>query len=236
MVSSVYRERPAGPQSGLACLWTQSPPPDAGPYVQRVVPDGCMDVIWSRRTGALVVAGPDTGPHLATMLPGEQVVAVRFRPGTAPPVLGLPADAVRDVRVPLRAMWGPAADALAEALAVAADPESTLLRRVSRELSCAPPPDPAVPAMIASLRAAHSVRETAERLGLSERQLRRRSLAACGYGPKTLQRILRFQRALALARRAEPYADVAQAAGYADQPHLAHEVRELAGVPLSELV
>src|SRR3954454_4442515 len=73
MVSSVYRERPAEPESALACLWTQSPPADAGPYVQRVVPDGCMDVIWSRRTGALVVAGPDTGPHLATMPPGDQV-------------------------------------------------------------------------------------------------------------------------------------------------------------------
>jgi AraC-like DNA-binding protein len=236
VTSSVYRERPAGPESGLACTWTQSPPPGAGPYVQRVVPDGCMDVIWPQRTGELLVAGPDTAPHLARMVPGEYVVAVRFRPGTAPPVLGLPADAVRDVRVPLRLLWGSAADALAETLAAAADPETTLQQRVLEYLRSAPPPDPAVPAMIAALGASCSVRETADRLGLSERQLRRRSLSACGYGPKTLQRILRFQLALTLARRNEPYAAVAQLAGYSDQPHLAHEVRELAGVSLTELV
>jgi AraC-like DNA-binding protein len=219
VTSSVYRERPAGPESGLACTWTQSPPPGAGPYVQRVVPDGCMDVIWPQRTGELLVAGPDTAPHLARMVPGEYVVAVRFRPGTAPPVLGLPADAVRDVRVPLRLLWGSAADALAETLAAAADPETTLQQRVLEYLRSAPPPDPAVPAMIAALGASCSVRET-----------------ACGYGPKTLQRILRFQLALTLARRNEPYAAVAQLAGYSDQPHLAHEVRELAGVSLTELV
>ena len=37
-------------------------------------------------------------------------------------------------------------------------------------------------------------------LGVSERQLRRRFADAVGYGPKTLARVLRFQRFLALAR------------------------------------
>ena len=37
--------------------------------------------------------------------------------------------------------------------------------------------------------------------GLGARQLRRRFADAVGYGPKTLQRILRFQRFLALAAR-----------------------------------
>jgi AraC-like DNA-binding protein len=195
-----------------------------------------MDVIWWRRTGELGVAGPDTRPHLTELIAGEELAAVRFRPGTAAPVLGLPADAIRDDRVPLRDLWGPAADTLAETLATAAAPESVLQDAVMRHLSSAPTPDPAIPVMIASLTASCSVRETADRLGFSERQLRRRSLAACGYGPKTLQRILRFQRALTLARRHEPYADVAQLAGYADQAHLANEVREFAGVSLTELV
>jgi methylphosphotriester-DNA--protein-cysteine methyltransferase len=36
--------------------------------------------------------------------------------------------------------------------------------------------------------------EVAAQVGLSLRQLRRRCHAAVGYGPKTLQRILRFRR------------------------------------------
>lgn len=73
-------------------------------------------------------------------------------------------------------------------------------------------------------------------LGLGERQLLRRSLRAFGYGPKTLQRVVRFQRALRLARRGVAAAEVAVASGYADQAHMANEVRRLAGMPLGRLI
>ncbi|MFC7644350.1 helix-turn-helix domain-containing protein [Streptosporangium lutulentum] len=73
-------------------------------------------------------------------------------------------------------------------------------------------------------------------LGLGERQLHRRSLRSFGYGPKMLQRVVRFQRALRLARLGVTPAEVAVASGYADQAHLANEVRRLAGMSLSRLV
>ena len=92
------------------------------------------------------------------------------------------------------------------------------------------------PQTMVQLSDSDAVREVADAVGLGERQLRRRSLAAFGYGPKTLQRVLRFQRALGLARSGMALADVAQAAGYADQPHLANEVRVLAGVPVRALL
>ncbi|WP_254053255.1 helix-turn-helix domain-containing protein [Singulisphaera sp. GP187] len=69
-------------------------------------------------------------------------------------------------------------------------------------------------------------------MGISSRQLHRRFHDSVGYGPKTLQRILRFQRLLELARN-EPaprldLAALAFEAGYADQAHMSREVRELA--------
>ncbi len=66
--------------------------------------------------------------------------------------------------------------------------------------------------------------------------MHRRCLTAFGYGPKTLARILRLQRGLALARCGVPFAETAARAGYADQPHLAREVRDLAGTTLGELL
>ena len=66
-------------------------------------------------------------------------------------------------------------------------------------------------------------------------RLHRRSLAAFGYGPKMLDRVLRLQRALGLARSGVPFATTAATAGYADQAHLSREVRSLAGVPLRVL-
>ena len=70
-------------------------------------------------------------------------------------------------------------------------------------------------------------------MGLGARQLHRRSLDAFGYGPKTLARVLRLQRALAFVRAGTPYAQAALAAGCADQAHLARETRELAGLTLT---
>jgi len=66
---------------------------------------------------------------------------------------------------------------------------------------------------------------------VSERQLLRRCTAALGYGPKTLGRILRFQRfrALAAAREGAALVDLAADAGYADQAHLTRECVRLAG-------
>jgi AraC-like DNA-binding protein len=235
-----YRERPAPSGLGLACVWSQSVSGDATEsYVQRVVPDACIDLIWSDWAGDVHVAGPDTGPFLAGIPPGGRLVGVRFKPGLAAAVLGVPADALTNGRIPLRELWGGAAGALAAAVTDTAvadgDPAATLTRAVAARWCTAGPADPAAPALAAALIEDGSVRTAALRLGLSERQLRRRSWAAFGYGPKTLQRILRFQRALALSHAGIPAAAVAYATGYADQAHLAHEVHELAGVPLTEL-
>ncbi|WP_242902095.1 helix-turn-helix transcriptional regulator [Actinomadura terrae] len=230
-----YRETPLQ-VAGLVCAWTAALPPGADPYVQRVVPDGCVDLVWWG--GGLLVAGPDTGPAPALIRPGEAMVAVRFGPGAAPPVLGAPADALRDVRAPLRELWGAEADRLAEAVAAAGSVEergAALVAAVTARAEAAGPADPLVPAVVRGL-ARGSVRAVSDELGMGERQLRRRSLAAFGYGPKTLQRVLRFQRALRLARAGEPLADVAYAAGYTDQAHLAHEVRDLAGEPIRALL
>ncbi|GAA4230762.1 helix-turn-helix transcriptional regulator [Actinomadura meridiana] len=227
MNPTAYREYPA---PGLACSWTAALPPDAEPFTQRVVPDGCVDLIWS--ADGLLVAGPDTGPIPAVMRPGDAVAAVRFGPGTAPPVLGVPADAIRDGRLPLRELWGGDADRLAATVATAPDPRAALVAAVQARIR---PVDPLVGAVLAGV-VERSVRDVADDLGISERHLRRRSLAAFGYGPKTLQRVLRFQRALSLARAGEPLAGAAFAAGYADQAHLAHEVRDLAGEPVRNLL
>src|SRR5262249_23383112 len=84
-----YRERPAGGPLAehLACLWTQALP-DAPMLPLQVFPDGCIDIIWTG--GDLRVAGPDSGPVLERIAPGTVLVGLRFRPGAAPPWLGVP--------------------------------------------------------------------------------------------------------------------------------------------------
>ena len=71
-------------------------------------------------------------------------------------------------------------------------------------------------------------------LGLSERQLHRRCVAAVGYGPVLLRRVLRFRRFVSridAGGASGDLAGLAAEAGYADQAHLTRESRELAGLP-----
>jgi len=101
-----------------------------------------------------------------------------------------------------------------------------------------PTPDPVALAIFRAVGTDSScqnelTRHVCEVLGMSERTLRRRSLEAFGYGPKTLHRILRFQRFLRMARSTssgKSLAQLAMDAGYADQSHLSREARELAGM------
>lgn len=212
-------------------MWSNAPEQDGA---ARVLPDGCMDLLWHE--GRLLVAGPDTHAYLTDGETGTWA-GVRLYPGTAPALLGVPAHELRDRRVELADLWpAPEVRRLAARVNAAADPASGLEDLALRQAAGADPPDPLLRQVVTALGAGRPVAATADELGLGARQLHRRSLTAFGYGPKTLARILRLRRALALARRGVPFADTATRAGYADQAHLARDVRELAGLPLGELL
>lgn len=256
-----YREHlPPRRWRGLVeCGWTSAA--TGAPFVQDVLPDGCMDLVW---TGSeLLVAGPDTAPHPFRREAGAVAVGLRFAPGVLPALLGVPASTVRDERVPLDALRPePAREfgaRLADCGGVAGEQDPGGAGRVGpaawragvgrdsgagrppragaldllAELAAGlpgSPPEPGVRAVAARLAAGASVTSTADSLGWTTRSLHRRCLAAFGYGPTVLRRVLRFRRASVLLAAGVPIADVAARTGYADQPHLSREVRALAGV------
>lgn len=218
----------------FACTWSRTLTAEAP--ATHVVPDACVDVMWHRETGRVFVAGPDTHAHRSTMSLG-QLVGVRFRPGRAPAGLGVPSHALRDDRVDLDLLWpGWRVRRLVGELQTTQsvlDAEQVLAAEVASDLT---EWDPAAPQLLELVARGERVASVADVLGWSERQLHRRSLAAFGYGPKVLQRVVRFDRAIKMARRGAGLASVAHETGYADQAHLAREVKALAGVPMTELL
>jgi AraC-like DNA-binding protein len=226
----MYRELapPRGLEAQVACVWR------SGDGAVRVLPDACVDVVWSH--GGLIVAGPATGPDLAPATPGQPRCGVRFRVGMAGAALGIPAHELRDGAVALAELWGRDARRLEDAVATAADPLAALVAGLAPRL--AEDRDAEVREAVVRLRHADApIDRLARDVALSERQLRRRFERAVGYGPRTLRRVLRFQRFLALAQRDAPtLARLAADAGYADQAHLARECRELSGLPPSALL
>lgn len=225
-----YRERPAALTG--AVVWTRDIAVDT---TTPVLPDGCMDLLLI--DDRLVVAGPDTRAHHPTAGPATRVTGIRFFPGIAPALLGVPAHELRDTRAELTDLWSPSRSRrAAELLAAAPTPEAGL-EAIARW--CATDTDPTNPILlriVTELRAGTSTSDTAALLDLTPRHLHRLSLAAFGYGPKTLSRILRMQRALTLAREGTPLAETAALTGYADQPHFSRDIRALTGMPLTQLL
>ena len=125
--------------------------------------------------------------------PGTVIVGVRFRPSAGGQALKTPLSEIANQRVPLADLLPPAARRLpppldpAEAAARVLDITGTLVAEGT--------PDRAMARAAVLLRdPAARAEAVAAEVGLSERQFRRRSQAAAGYGPKTLQRVLRFHR------------------------------------------
>lgn len=229
--AAVYRERPSRYEG--AVLWTKTVDGRRPPLP--VLPDGCMDLIWMN--GRLIVAGPDTRAHHPGGSSGDRYVGIRFFPGTAPALLGVPARELRNLRIDLAQVWpSTVVRPLVDRIAAADDQAAALEHIVRWRAAETEPADPLLRKVVGALDAGWPVAAVADAAGLNERTLHRRCLDAFGYGPKTLARVLRLQRALATACRGVPLADTALRAGFADQAHLSREVRALAGIPLGELL
>jgi AraC-like DNA-binding protein len=217
----------------LACAWERRG--DAGAPV-RVVPDGCIDIVWTEGLGTHVV-GPNTTAFLVALASGVHVAGVRMRPGAGAALLGVDAAALRDAQLPLDEVWHDHGRRLAERLDAAEDRLGTLLAALLARTPQVAAPDPLVFAAVARLQDPRArVQTLARELDVSARQLRRRFESAVGYGPKRLARVLRLERALGAARGGEELAQAAAGAGYADQAHFANDCRALAGVPPSALL
>ena len=225
----MYRERPSAIRGST--VWRRLATP--GPV--RILPDGCMDLIWTNR-GHLFIAGPDTRPQILRSLPGLTHDGIRLAPGVGPEVFGVPAFELVNGRVPLEDVWRPGeARQLADRLATSAAPGLVLEAAAAERLRAYGGSRPMIAEIVRLLRGGAAVAAVADRVGLNERHLHRRSLEAFGYGPKTLARIMRLGRAMDLARSGKAYADVAAEAGYADQAHMAREVRALADTTMTQL-
>jgi AraC-like DNA-binding protein len=237
-VVSYHAAPPAAPlRPFLECLWVNAVP--AGRPDGRILPDGRIDLVWIRGHGVLV-AGPQSRHTKRPVEAPLVALGARFHPGAAPTLLRVPASELVDGYVPLAAIDAQLAARLDARLEGARDEREALVAlelELARRLDRLERPDPAVRAAVELLRqGSASVAQVAERVFVSERQLRRRFTEEVGYGPKTLERILRFQRAVAELRSARvELARAAATAGYADQAHLSRESRRLAGLSPREL-
>ena len=242
----------------VRCYWTLRADGTGHVSPQRVLPDGCVEFIIN--LGARFIRHDESGhterqpfelavgptPRHMTIAPSGAIrlVGVRFAPGGAVPFLSVAPEDVRDAAASLADVALPLIGSVAERLAAApSGAEGAVLDAAlgARLAQARRLTDSRVLASMCAVRAANRplrVDALMSLTGLGARQLERTFRDQVGFGPKTLCRLVRFQR---VVRAIEPaarlsWARLAAQHGYADQSHLAREFRDFAGTTLTGYV
>jgi AraC-like DNA-binding protein len=232
-----YRYDEIAPAARLApyveCFWSIKHGDGAAGH--RVPPDGCIDLLFTRRAGEgprVQVVGTMTQTRLTAAACGDACFGVRFRPGMSTGFVPVPAHLITDQIVELEDILGQVARRLSDQLGEAHS-TAEQIEIMTAHLAGRPEISPAQRAIgwLTAQGGMASVQDLARQAGLSERQFRRVCLELSGLPPKRLARVLRFRNTLAhLQARPKPnMAQLAAECGYYDQAHFIHDFQELAG-------
>ena len=236
-VRAYIQRRSAGPFAPVA----------VEPYVARL--GGMFDFLFASlyeipiqgtgdyaRCFAAAVVGPHTHGRVQLVIRGPiDEFVVLLRPQGLHRLFGEPTHLLVNSGLEAQAVLGPSIHGLLEQLGNAVDfRQRTRLADafLLRQLPYAKPPDRVSEAFDAIIASAggFTFAEVARHAGLSLRQLERKCLQYTGLTPKTLARISRFERALALKRQGKAqWTTIAHELEYSDQMHLIRDFRVLAG-------
>lgn len=219
----------------VRCAWVRHVAGGVPAPPIRILPDNCADFI-ATDDGRTWLVGPATGVELSALPPGTVVRGLRIQPQALGGVVDADPAELTDRHASFdEILSARVARTLADALLTGVFderllrqlwPEVVLDDRITRGIRMLAS-DPELP-----------VEAVARECAMSPRQFRRAVRQASGLAPKTLQRVSRMHRVLDIARL-QPHASLAElsaAAGFADQPHLARDVRQLADLTPQQLL
>lgn len=232
LAKTAGRYREYAPSPALAphfhCLWSHELRA-TGPLA--IVPDGYCDLLLV--DNRIFVAGPDRTAAFPQLTPGMHILGARFAPGAGANWLKIPLSEITGLSIPLRDLVPEKAAFLEPRLTDCADGTvalplfAGLLTMLAKDERKAEPEARLI--FAAADTGADRIRDLPQRLDIGERQLRRRAHHHFGYGIKTLERVRRLQRFMALCRsdKSLPLAELALEAGFSDQAHMTREIGDL---------
>ncbi len=192
---------------------------------------------WSV-AGPMVFFGPNSRPLRVRVRGGFRVVGIAICPAAWSAFFDDPADLYADRMLPLGELWGERSDALYRAIAAVerddAEGDAAIVAAIEAHVSALIAARGNIAAkvpmqhfeLIARNDSTALIRDVADRLGMTERQLERNCRACFGMSPKALLRRSRFlDMATALRGISHPDEQELAALRYYDQSHLIREFR-----------
>ncbi|MFN3754012.1 DUF6597 domain-containing transcriptional factor [Flavobacterium sp.] len=248
------------PHSALSdfinCYWTLKSPPEDKPEKQRIVPDGCMEMIFHH--GDLYkqyikgdnyiiqpkcfVFGQITKPLYIEPTGETNIFAIRFQADGFTPFAPIPISNMENRAVPLEELFGEAGMILQhKILEVTTTEEQIQIAEdfLLNALKNAKQIDKTIKdsvAMMLELKGQLSIDELSESMKINRRMLERKFASVIGVSPKQLAKIVRLQTTLKMVLKNDfkSFTEIALDNHYYDQAHFIKEFREFTGVSPKE--
>lgn len=236
----------------IKCYWTLEHPAEIQAQRQRIIPDGCMEMIFHYGDlyrqfipdgGSIVqprcfVFGQINTPLEIAPTGATGIFSVRFFPDGFTPFSTLPMKNIANRAVPLAELYGDEQLGLEQEVLAASSTadriilvEEFLTRMLVKQESIDKLVQSTVETIL-SIDGNISVGELSEQLNINPRQLERKFSVAVGLSPKQLSKIIRLQRTLDLlvSKQFTSLTALAYEGQYYDQAHFIKDFKEFTGV------
>ncbi|MEI9809134.1 MAG: helix-turn-helix transcriptional regulator [Bacteroidota bacterium] len=239
-------------QSFVKCFWTLEDEGMGEPVRQRVVPDGCMEMIFHYgdyykqyfEDGSFIIQPRsfifgqitkfiEIGP---TGVSG--IVSARFLPDGLPPFLDIPVTDLENKAVSLVDLFGEKGKELEEKVVTATGNEQRI--QLIEEFLLSRLTDPgtidnvtkACVDVIFQSQGQIGVVELAGKMNINRRNIERKFTSAIGMSPKQLSRVVRLQATLKMLEQKKftSLTSLAYENGYYDQAHFIKDFKEFTGM------
>jgi AraC-like DNA-binding protein len=236
----------------LKCFWRLETPGTSRVEKQRIVPDGCMEMIFhygdlfKQYTGdghffiqpRCFVFGQITSPLDIEPTGITGIFAARFHPDGFQAFTTIALKEMENKAVPLQELFGVDGLELEDGILTASTTEERIIlaeRFLLKRLGTSQIIDQVAKSsveMLLKLNGQVSVNELSEKLQINRRQLERRFSLVIGLSPKQLSKIIRLQSTLKMLEKEEftSLTSLAYDNGYYDQTHFINDFKEFTGV------
>lgn len=239
-------------QPFIKCFWSLEDEKQDEPVKQRVLPDGCMEMIFHYgdhyqqyfEDGSSIIQpksflfGQITKYIEIAPTGISGIISARFLPDGISPFLHMPLTALENRAVPIKEIFGEGGKSLEEQVINANDTnkrikliETFLLSKLSEQRTIDAITTSCIDLIFQSQGQIGSA-ELADKMNINRRKMERKFISAIGMSPKQLARVARLQATLKMLERksTSTLTDVAYENGYYDQSHFIKDFREFTGM------
>lgn len=236
----------------VKCYWSVEAPKGVRLEKQRIVPDGCIEMIFHHgdlykqydETENFIlqpksfVFGQITKPLYIEPAGDTGIFAVRFYPEGFIPFATIPIISMENKAVPLKELFGSEGTSLEQEV-IAAPTTAQRISHVEKFLLANLVTPASIDRVVKSsieeilkLKGQISIVHLSERLNVNRRQLERKFSTLIGLSPKQLSKVIRLQASLKLLSSNEfkDLTAIAYEGDYYDQAHFCNDFKEFTGV------